>query len=135
MNDLLLVPLFQNFSRLDNLRQHKQTVHAYETYLTKDNRDSKLLIERSKPKKKLKQQEKNSTTSSTSSSSSSSSPAQAQVHINKMGITPTSISSIHNQYYANNQYQGLNHPHLHHHNNKYLVNNNHNHNRECLQVI
>lgn len=48
----------KNFSRLDNLRQHKQTVHAYETYLTKDNSDSKLLIERSKTKKKLKQQEK-----------------------------------------------------------------------------
>ena len=41
----------KNFSRLDNLRQHKQTVHAYETYLTKDNRDSKLLIERSKLKR------------------------------------------------------------------------------------
>ena len=50
----------KNFSRLDNLRQHKQTVHAYETYLTKDNSDSKLLIERSKQKKKLKHEQKKS---------------------------------------------------------------------------
>lgn len=99
----------KNFSRLDNLRQHKQTVHAYETYLTKDNRDSKLLIERSKLKKKLKQQEKKAQQQAQLQAQAQA-QAQAQVHMqqhqqNGYNFQPP-YPQFHNQYYANNQYQG-----------------------------